>query len=237
VKERGKVYVPAFTVGRTQNLVYAVARRRAKGEFPEVPVFVDSPLAEEATRVFAGHPDLYDAELSAFAASGGRPFDPAGVQFLSRVEESRLLNDRPGPFVVIAGSGMCEGGRIVHHLRHGLSDPRNTVLFVGYAAPDTLARRILDGAAVVRMHGRDVPVRAAVEHIGALSAHADRKELLRFLEPAKAYGAEVILVHGDEDACLSFAETLRRRGHSRVRVPETYEEVPISKSREAAPPG
>jgi metallo-beta-lactamase family protein len=225
--EGGKVYVPAFSVGRTQNLVYGYARALAAGALPELPVYVDSPLAVEAMKVLRDHPETHDHEMRTFLAAGGRPFDPPGLTYVASVEESKRLNRTPGPMVVIAGSGMCEGGRIVHHLKHGLSDPRNTVLFVGYAAPDTLARRLIDGEPVVRMHGQSVLVRAAVERIGAYSAHADRSELRRFLAPAKAYGASVFLVHGDEDVCLGFAEDLRRNGHGRVEVPETYARYPL----------
>jgi metallo-beta-lactamase family protein len=227
VEERGKVFVPAFSIGRTQNLVYGLSRGIAEGRYPKIPIFVDSPLATEATRVFAAHRDLYDPELAAWVARGGRPFDPPGIHYLATREESRALNDRPGPFVVIAGSGMCEGGRIVHHLKHGLAEARNAVLFVGYAARHTLARRIQDGLPFVRIHGREVAVSARVAKIGAWSAHADRGEILRFLEPAKAWGAEVFLVHGDEEASLALAEALRQAGHVRVTVPECYAEHPV----------
>jgi metallo-beta-lactamase family protein len=236
VRERGKVLVPAFSVGRTQNLVYGYARGRAAGAFPTIPIYVDSPLAAEATQAFAAHPELFDAELRAFRAAGGDPFHPAGVTYLRSVEESKRLNGMPGPYVVISGSGMAEGGRIVHHLKHGLDDPRNTVLFVGYAAPNTLARRLLDGMPIVRIHGRDVAVRARVVRIGAYSAHADRSELLAWLAPAKEWDAEVYLVHGDEEACEGFAETLRRDGHRRVVVPECYAEYRLGAREAAAPP-
>jgi metallo-beta-lactamase family protein len=224
---RGKLFVPAFSVGRTQNFVYAYAQGRLTGKYPSLPIFVDSPLAAEATHAFASHPELFDAELRGFLARGGRPFDPPGVVYTRSVEDSKRLNDKPGPFVVIAGSGMCEGGRIVHHLLHGLPDPANAVLFIGYAAPDTLARRIVDGAKTVRIHGRQVEVNARVERIGAYSAHADRSDLLKFLAPARGWGATVFLVHGDEDACDGFARTLREEGHERVVVPECYAEYAI----------
>jgi metallo-beta-lactamase family protein len=226
-EQKGKVFVPAFSVGRAQNIVYGYARALAEGRIRPIPMYVDSPLAMEAMKVLRDHPGLHDTEMRAFLASGGRPFDPPGVTYVESVEESKRLNHTPGPMVVIAGSGMCEGGRIVHHLKHGISDPRNTILFVGYAAPDTLARRLVDGEPVVRIHRQAMEVRAQVERIGAYSAHADRSELRRFLAPAKAYGASVFLVHGDEDACLCLADDLRHDGHQRVEVPEAYARYPL----------
>lgn len=231
-RTRGKVYVPAFSVGRTQNLVYGIAQRRLKGDLPDFPVFVDSPLAKKATRAFVDHPECYDHETRAFIGEGGDPFHPHGVTYTESVDDSKALNDRKGPFVVIAGSGMCEGGRIVHHLVHGIEDPRNTILFVGWAAHNTVARRILDGAESVRILGHSRDVNAHVESIGAYSAHADRGDLLRFLEPAKAWDAEVVLVHGDELTCFGFAGRLKAEGHRDVLIPETYATYPLRR-REA----
>jgi metallo-beta-lactamase family protein len=226
-RRQGKAFVPAFSVGRTQNLVYGLARRRREGRIPEIPILVDSPLALEATRVFADHPECYDEEVKAFIGAGGDPFEPQGVRYVRTVEESKALNARPGPFLVIAGSGMCEGGRILHHLLHGIEDPRNAVLFAGYAAPATLARRIMDGERRVRILGEGREVKARVEMIGALSAHADRSDLLRFLAPARARNSAIYVVHGDEEACLGFAATLREAGHREVLVPETYARLPL----------
>jgi metallo-beta-lactamase family protein len=173
------------------------------------------------------HPEAWDEEVRDFVGRGGDPFEPQGVRYLRDVEESKALNERPGPFVVIAGSGMCEGGRILHHLLHGLEDRRNVVLFVGYAAPNTLARRILDGEPTVRVLGRRRDVRARVARVAALSAHAGRSELLRFLAPARERGSALFLVHGDEEACLGFAEALREEGRGTVVVPETYARYPL----------
>jgi metallo-beta-lactamase family protein len=232
--ERGKVFVPAFSVGRTQNLVYAFARRRAGGALPPIPVYVDSPLSAEATRAFAAHPECFDDELKAFIRAGGDPFYPAGVTYVESVEASKALNGRPGPFLVIAASGMCEGGRILHHLLHGLDDPRNTVLFVGWAAPNTLARKLIDGATKVRVLDHEVEVRARVEQVGALSAHADRREIREFLDPARRRGSSIHLVHGDEEACLALAETLRAAGHRDVHVPELAVAYALSPRARAA---
>ena len=229
VAQKGRVFVPAFSVGRTQNLVYAIAERRAGGDFPEgLPVVVDSPLALKATEVFARHPECYDAEIKDFIGEGGEPFHPAGVHYVESRQESKALNQAKRAFVVIAGSGMCEGGRIVHHLLHGIDDPRNTVLFVGHAARNTLARRLQDGDRRVRILGRTRDVAARFERIRAFSAHADRSDLLDFLRPAKDWGAKVLLVHGDEDAAHSLATALREEGHRDVEIPEAYARFSLS---------
>lgn len=229
VKRRGKVFIPAFSVGRTQNLIYALAQLRKRGAIPELPVFVDSPLAEKATRAFADHPECYDAELQDFLSDGGRPFYPSWVRYTAKREESIALNERRGPFVVLAGSGMCEGGRITHHLKHGLSDPDNTVLFVGWCAPNTLGRRIIERQPEVRVLRRTVRVRAEIRTLRAYSAHADRTGLLEFLAPHAERGGQLFLVHGDEDTALAFSETLRENGHGDVRVPEPYARYPLTK--------
>ncbi len=222
VEVDGRVFVPAFSVGRTQNLVYGLAQLRQRGLIPDIPVFVDSPLALQATRAFVEHPECYDAEIKAFIGDGGRPFLPENVQYIENRVDSKALNAREGPFVVIAGSGMCEGGRILHHLLHGIEDPRNTILFVGYAAPSTLARRIMDGDRRVRVLGQWLNVEAQIARIDAYSAHADGPALRRYLAPAKAWGSTIYLVHGDEDVALDFAEILRKDGHGDVVVPETF---------------
>lgn len=226
---RGKVFVPAFSVGRTQNLVYGIAERRRAGTLPDIPVVVDSPLAKKATQAFVDHPECYDAETKAFIGEGGDPFHPHGVAYTRSVDDSKALNDAKGPVVIIAGSGMCEGGRIVHHLAHGIEDPRNTILFVGWSAPHTLGRRIMDGQQTVRILGGARDVRAHVESIGSYSAHADRTDLLRFLKPAKAWGTKVVLVHGDELTCFGFAGRLKSQGYEDVLIPETYATYPLTK--------
>jgi metallo-beta-lactamase family protein len=222
LERKAKVFVPAFSVGRTQNLIYGYERLRQRGLLPDIPIFVDSPLAAKATEAFAAHPECHDRETQAFVRGGGDPFYPEGVRYLSSVEESKALNDAPGPFVVIAGSGMCEGGRIVHHLVHGAGREDNCVLMVGWCAPNTLGRRLLDGEKRVRMFGRWQDVRARVVSVRAFSAHAGRSELLEFLAPARERKSAIHLVHGDEETALAFAETLRAAGHERVNVPETY---------------
>ncbi len=222
LKRRGRVLIPAFSVGRTQNLLYAMAKFWAAGKLPPFPVFVDSPLASEATEVYRTHKECWDAETTRFFEDGGRPFHGANVRYLPTVDESKELNDRKGPFVVIAGSGMCEGGRIVHHLKHGLGDHDVSVVLVGWCAPGTLGRRLIDGENPVRVLGSWTDVRARIVRINAFSAHADRSDLLAFLAPAKDMDAEIHLVHGEESTALAFADSLRDAGHDDANVPETY---------------
>ncbi|MDJ0522882.1 MAG: MBL fold metallo-hydrolase [Planctomycetota bacterium] len=222
INRKGKVFIPAFSVGRTQNLIYALAKMRKAGTIPEIPVVVDSPLAEKATRVFAGHRECYDQEILDFLSEGGRPFYPRWLRYTAKRAESIALNDADGPLVILAGSGMCEGGRIAHHLKHGLANEDNTVLFVGWCAPHTLGRRIVEKRPEVRIFGRTVKVRAHIASLRAYSAHADRTGLLEFLQPAADRGTRIFLVHGDEDTALAFADALREQGHGDVVVPETY---------------
>ncbi len=222
INRKGKVFVPAFSVGRTQNLIYALAKMRRAGTIPEIPVVVDSPLAEKATRVFAAHRECYDQEILEFLSDGGRPFYPHWLRYTVKRAESIELNSTEGPLLILAGSGMCEGGRIAHHLLHGAEDENNTILFVGWCAPHTLGRRIVEKRPEVRIFRRTVRVRAHVASLRAYSAHADRTGLLEFLEPARERGSRIFLVHGDEDTALSLADDLRERGHAEVTVPETY---------------
>ena len=227
IERGGKVFIPAFSVGRTQNLVYALAKLRKAGTIPEIPVFVDSPLAGKATEVFAAHRECFDEEILEFLAEGGRPFYPGWLRYIGDRRESMALNDARGPMVILAGSGMCEGGRILHHLLHGLADEDNTVLFVGWCAPYTLGRRIVEKEPQVRILGRSTPVRAHIASLRAYSAHADRPGLLEFLAPARERGSRIFLVHGDEETALAFAQTLRDEGHAEVTVPETYAPYPL----------
>lgn len=233
LKTKGRVFIPAFSVGRTQNIVYAMAQLWRDGVLPPFPVYVDSPLADKATDVYRDHPECYDAETTRFLAEGGRPFHAPNVRYVENREESKALNGQKGPFVVIAGSGMAEGGRIVHHFLHGLADRDVTVIMVGWCAPGTLGRRLIDGENPVRVLGRWTDVRARVVRINAYSAHAGRSELLSFLAPAKDRGSQVHLVHGEEETALAFADALREEGFASVNVPETYA-VYALRTREAA---
>jgi metallo-beta-lactamase family protein len=223
----GKVIVPAFAVGRTQALVYFLHRLRASGRLPEVPIYVDSPMAVEATRVFSKHRDLLDREALEFLDLTGRLFSSTRTAYLSDAADSRRLNEHEGPAVILSASGMCEAGRVLHHLRHGLGDARNTILFVGFQAEHTLGRRILEGRSEVKVFGEMHAVHAEVAHLNGLSAHADRGGIAEWL--GRVRGAKrVFLVHGDEERCEALRGYLGARGVHGVEVPAPRQKVDLA---------
>ena len=211
----GRVLIPSFAVGRTQELLYDLHALAREGAIPHVPVVVDSPLASDATAVFAMHPDAYDSSES-MVRDAARLFDFPLLRFTRSVEESKALNRANGPVVIIAASGMAESGRILHHLIHGASDPRNTVLIVGFQAEHTLGRRIVERRESLRILGEEVLLRAQVEVLDGYSAHGDRRELVEWLDAVKASSPrleQIWLVHGEEEAQDAFAATLRAKGY------------------------
>jgi metallo-beta-lactamase family protein len=222
-KRRGRVIVPAFAVGRTQELVYALNQLDAAGDIPQLPVFVDSPLAVNATDVFRMHPEAWDSDVEKFLSEDGRrsPFDYPNIEYVRDVRRSKQLNFLTEPAVIISASGMAESGRILHHLKNNIEDPENTILIVSFQAQETLGRRILEGAKQVRIFGEEYTVRADVEHINGYSAHADQAELLEWANHFdKARLQKTFLVHGEEEASFTLAEKLRTQGHREVEVPE-----------------
>jgi metallo-beta-lactamase family protein len=223
----GKVVIPAFAVGRTQTIVYFLHQLIAAGQLPDVPVFVDSPLAAKATEVFRAHPECFDDETAALLAAQPDLFGERRVRYVESVHESIGLNGRPGPCVIIASSGMCEAGRVLHHLKHNLGDPRNTILIAGYQAADTLGRRLVERRPEVRVLGRVCPVRAEVVVLNGLSSHADHPDLLRMLGPLAGGTGRVRLVHGEPDRSAALAEGLRGLGFADVAVPDRGETAPV----------
>jgi metallo-beta-lactamase family protein len=221
-KRGGKVIVPAFAVGRTQELVYAINQLDAAGDIPQLPVFVDSPLAVNATDVFRMHPEAWDSDVEKFLTEDGRrsPFDYANMEYVRDVRRSKQLNFMNGPAVIISASGMAESGRILHHLKNNIEHPQNTILFVSFQAQETLGRRILEGAKQVRIFGEEYQVNAEVEHINGYSAHADQAELLEWVDHFdKSRLQKIFLVHGEEEAATVLASKLNEQGHQRVEIP------------------
>jgi metallo-beta-lactamase family protein len=196
----GPILIPAFAVGRTQELLYELRLLEDQGAVPQLPVYVDSPLASGATQVLAAHPEEFDEEMARRITAGSRPLEPHNLHLVRSTDESKQLNTLNEPAIVIAGSGMATGGRILHHLEHHLGDPRTTVMFVGYQGADTLGRRLLDGAQSVRMYGHAVQVQAKIMDVQGLSAHADRHDVIRWLRGAKRPPKRVFLVHGESPA-------------------------------------
>lgn len=228
----GKIIIPAFSVGRTQELVYALHRLSQARKIPELPIFVDSPLSTNVTEVFRLHPECYDQETHDFlTASGERdPFGFHRLRYIRDVEDSKSLNFLREPAVIISASGMCENGRILHHLKNNVEDARNTVLIVGWQAPHTLGRRLVERQPALRIFGKEYALRASVKVISGFSAHADRDELLAYtahLSQANGRLQHVFVVHGEEEAALALAEGIRRQGVPHVLVPEQGQQVEL----------
>lgn len=206
----GKIIVPSFALGRTQELIYVLHQLTDAGRLPRIPIYVDSPLASNLTEVFVRHPENYDRESwQEFGSRGEPPLAFRNLRFVQTVDESKHLNQAAGPFLVISASGMCEAGRILHHLANGLEDEKNVILITGFQAQNTLGRRLVEGARDVRIFGKRYHVRARVEVLNEFSAHADAAELLHYAEHVPGL-AQVLLVHGEPHGMESLAEHLRR---------------------------
>lgn len=231
VARRGKVIVPAFSVGRSQELVYRIHRMIHRGEVSaELPVFVDSPLAINATSVYRLHPEAYDEDLEQFMLNDADHSDPFGFDrmvYTRTVEQSKAINEIEGSAIIISASGMAESGRILHHLRNNIEDPRNTILIVGWQSPHTLGRRIVERRPEVKIFGEPHQLRAQVETINGFSGHADRSELLDWVGKMERPPKRTFIVHGDEDASLAFAESLRQHGCKRVDVPHLHQKYQV----------
>ena len=230
VARGGRVMVPAFAVGRTQELVATLHRLCVAGRVCEVPIFVDSPMARHATEVFIGHPELFDAETRrAFETQNGAPFGFDRLRYVITADESKALNQRTAPCIIVSASGMCEGGRILHHLAHGLGNDRNTVLFVGFQAEGTLGRRLVDGAETVNVYGEPIRVRAEVASLQGFSAHADQGELVSWVTKMDPMPRDIFLVHGELPAAEPLADQLREKTGARVHIPERDQEFELWK--------
>lgn len=221
VARGGRVVVPAFAVGRTQELVATLHALILEGRIPEIPMFVDSPMARSATEIFKHHPECFDPETAAaFARGAGEPFGFGRLRYVATPDESRALNDRQGPCLILSASGMCEGGRVLHHLQHALGDARNSVLFVGFQGDGTLGRRLRDGAESVNVFGEPVRVRAEIAALDGFSAHADQKEILDWVGGFATPPRTIFLVHGEPGPAETLAALLRERTGATVHVPE-----------------
>ena len=222
----GRILIPAFAVGRAQEIVYDLHSLALAGEIPAIPIYIDSPLAIEATAVFEMHPEVFD-RTEDFVQRVQTLFRFQQAHYTRQAEESKALNNAVGPMVIIAPSGMAEAGRIVHHLKIGASNPRNTILIVGFQAQHTLGRRIVERQPMLKIHGDEVPLRARVEVLDGYSAHADRTELVTWLDAVRATSPalrDVYLVHGEPGPQDALATRLREGGY-RVTCPEPFATV------------
>jgi len=220
----GKVIIPAFAVGRTQEIVFRLDELSNEGKLPPIPVFVDSPLAVDVTDIFRRHPECYDAELREYMTQDPNPFGFSRLTYVRAAQDSKKLNTSRLPMVIISASGMCEAGRILHHLRNNVADPRNTIMIVGFCAPHTLGRRIVEKQPEVRIFGETHRLRAHVEVMNSYSAHADEPELLDFLGHLdKDRLRKVFLVHGDPERQEALALAMTAAGFPKPYAPKRGE--------------
>jgi metallo-beta-lactamase family protein len=215
----GRIIVPAFAVGRTQQLVLLLHQLVNEKRIPGIPIFVDSPLAVNVTAVHRAHPECFDQQTREYLLHGEDPFGFQRLQYIREAAESKKLNDLHGPFVVISASGMCEQGRILHHLRNNIEDPRNTVLITGFQAQDTLGRKLVEKWPEVRIFGEPMRVRAEISSLDELSGHADQGELMRWIEPLAPSLRRVFLVHGEPQQSAALAKRLHAEYGLDVTVP------------------
>jgi metallo-beta-lactamase family protein len=231
VSRGGKIIVPSFAVGRTQQLVLLLHELINARQIPAIPMFVDSPLAVNVTEVFRKHPEEYDEETNQFIEHGENPFGFKRLTYIHDVNESKKLNDLHGPFIVISASGMAEAGRILHHLRNSIEDPRNTVLITGFQAPNTLGRKILEKQSEVPIFGEPVRLRAEVVSLDELSGHADQRELIEWMRPMVRGLKRVFLVHGEPESGAALAKLIGSEYGIEASMPARGESCALTPDR------
>lgn len=224
----GKIIIPAFAVGRTQQLIYTVYQLTQSRCIPPLPVYVDSPLSLQATEVFKRHPECFNKKFHDVMMNGRNPFSVSNINYVQSVDESKAINDFKKPCIIISASGMAEAGRIRHHLKNNIGNDRNTILIVGWCAPHTLGAHLASGHKEVNIFGEPYQVRATVETIDAFSGHADKSELRAWAEQVTGSLRGIFVVHGEEQPAMAFAETLRTiHPKANVRVPQFTESVEL----------
>lgn len=228
IRKGGKVVIPAFSVGRTQELLYALNSLELQHKLPDVPYYVDSPLSLQATQVLKNHPEVYNKDVKEVMKVDEDPFHFKGLKFIESVEESRALVDDPRPCVIISASGMADSGRVRHHIRSIINNQRNTILMVGYCEPRSLGARLIAGAPVVELFHEEYTVAAEVLAVKSMSAHGDYEDLLRFLSCQDPKDVKkVFLVHGEYEVQQEFAKKIREKGFTSVEIPEYHQEFDL----------
>lgn len=226
----GFLLIPAFAVGRTQQLVYALHKLFLRGDIPRMPIYVDSPLATRVTEIFRLHPEVYDTEIREFVLGGDHP-NPFGfdrLHYTQTVEDSKTLNASKEPAIIISASGMLEAGRILHHLRHRIASPKNTILITGWQAPNTLGRRLVEGEKTVLIFGDEFPVRAKIEVLSGFSGHADRSGLLAWAGAMTKKPRRTFVIHGEEEGSRALAAGLRNElGFPQVDIPVMHQSFEV----------
>lgn len=228
IQKEGKLIIPSFSVGRTQEIVYALNGFFNQGRLPRVEIYVDSPLAVNATSVFRVHNECFNNDFQKLLQSDSDPFGFEGLTYITKTEDSKKLNDYKRPCVIISASGMMEAGRVKHHLANNISNPKNTILAVGYCSPSTLGARILGGAKEVSIHGTVYPVNADIKKIESFSGHADYKEMISFLECQEKTAVEkTFLVHGEYETQKKYALELESQGFKNLEIPAKGQEFNV----------
>ena len=220
VQARGNIVIPSFALERSQEVLYYMNKLLMERRIPHLMVFLDSPMAVGITDIFKKHPELYDSDMLELIRKGSSPFDFPGLTMVRETDQSKAINNITGSTMIIAGSGMCTGGRVKHHLVTNISRPECTILFVGYQAIGTLGRLIVDGARKVRILGKEYPIRAKMAQISGFSAHADRDELFQWLSSLKRPPKQIFVVHGEAETALQFADFLTERTGWNISAPE-----------------
>jgi len=225
--QRAKLIIPAFSVGRTQQIVYFLREIYEKGRIANVPVFVDSPMSTRATEVYSKHEECFDRDAWRVLVEGDEPFQFNGIRYTPDVQDSKKLNNMSGPMIVISASGMCEAGRILHHLKNAVENPRNIILIVGYQSEHTLGRRLVEHVSPIKIFGEKYEVEARVHTINALSAHADRNEMIAYFKAMGPRVERAFCVHGEEEQTIAQIENLRELGARDVIAPEKGQSVEL----------
>ncbi len=228
VEKKGKIIIPAFSVGRTQELLYVLNNLDLEGKLPAIKVYVDSPLSAKATKIIEAHAEGYNDEVLDILKIDNNPFDFKGLHYVADAEESKALNDKPEPCIIISASGMAEAGRVKHHIKNNISDQRNTILMVGYCEPKSLGGQLKNGAQQVYIYGEQYQVVAEVATIQSMSAHGDYADLLKFMscqDPKKV--KKVFLVHGEYEVQQIFTQKLKENGFANIEIPDRHQEFEL----------
>lgn len=223
VDKKGKLIIPAFSVGRTQEVLHALSNLELDKTLPDIPVYVDSPLSTEATAIIKKYKEYYNAEMQEILSVDSDPFGFHNLQYTRNVEQSKALNFIEEPCVIISSSGMADAGRVKHHIKNNIENPATTILFVGHCEPSSLGGRLLSGSTEVKIFGEQYHVNAEIQQIRTLSAHADARDLITFITSSDAYALKkVFLVHGEPDTMINFRETLQKTGVKDVEIPDLH---------------